>query len=93
MKPEAIASDRTLFCILIGLSDGLLAMSIVTLWFIDPRRFSGFTDAAGVTSMFSVVALLVLWWLLRRGAPRLGSICLGSALAGVVCTLFLPVVP
>jgi len=93
MKPEAIASHCTLFCVLIGLFDALLATSIVTLWSVDPRRINPLEDAAGITAGFSVLGLLVLWWLLRRGEPRLARICLLSALAGIVCSMILPAAP
>jgi hypothetical protein len=93
MKPEAITAHRTLLCVLIGLFEALLVVSIWALWFIDPRRISALSDAAGITAGFSFVGLLGLWWLLRRGAPRLASICLMSALVGLVCSMILPAVP
>lgn len=93
MKPESIASHRTLFLVLIGLFEALLATSILTLWSVDPRRINPVEDAAGIGSVFSILSLLILWWLLRRGEARLARICLLSALAGIVCSMLLPAVP
>jgi hypothetical protein len=93
MKSEVIASHRTLFSILIGLFDILSVISVLTLWTVDPRKLSPLSDAAGVTGVFSLIGLVVLWWLLRRGAPRLASVCLLSALVGLVCSMILPAIP
>lgn len=93
MKPEAILSHRTLFLVLIGLFEMLLVISMLTLWSLDPRRLSPIEDVAGITWGFASLSLFVLWWLLRRGEPRLASICLLSALAGIICAMILPPVP
>ena len=93
MKPETIGPHRTLFFVLIGLFEALLVISILTLWSVDPRRFNPIEDVAGITCGFSLLGLFVLWWLLRRGEPRLASICLLSALAGIICSMILPAVP
>lgn len=92
MKAEAIATHHTLFCMLIGLFDALLGISAFSLWSIDPRLDSPFSDAAEITSAFSVVSLYVMCWLLRRGAPRLALICELSALAGLIGSMLLPAV-
>ena len=92
MKPETIVSHRTLFLVLTGLFESLLVISILTLWSVDRRRISLVEDAAGITGGFSLLGLFVLWWLLRRGDPRLASICLLSALVGLVCSMILPAV-
>jgi hypothetical protein len=93
MKREAIESHRTLFCVLIGLFDLLLVVSIALAWSVDPRRLSPVSDVAGITGLFSLVGLFILWWMLRRSAPRLASICLLSGLIGLLCSMILPAVP
>jgi len=92
MKPGAIASHRTLFYILIGLFEVLLATSILILWSIDRRLISPFEDAAAISGGFSILGLLVLGWLLRRAEARLARVCLLSALVGFVCSMILPAV-
>jgi hypothetical protein len=92
MKPEIIATHRTLFLVLIGLFEALLATSILVLWSVDPRRINPLEDAAGISGGFSVLGLLILWWLLRRSEPRLARISLLSALAGIIGSMILPAV-
>jgi hypothetical protein len=93
MKPEVIASHRALFSVLVGLFEVLQLASLMVVWSVDPRRHAPLSDAAGITVLFSLMGLFVLWWLLRVGAPRLASICLVSALIGILCSMFLPAVP
>jgi hypothetical protein len=93
MKPEIISLHRTLFLVLIGLFEALLVTSIMVLWSTDSRRINPLKDAADITGVFSMVGLLILWWLLRRGAPRLARISLLSALAGIIGSMILPAVP
>lgn len=93
MKSEYIARHRALFEVLTGGFDALLAISILSLWSVDPRWSSPYKEAAGIICIVSLVCLLTLWWFLRRGAPRLALICLLSALAGIVGFMILPPVP
>lgn len=93
MKTEVVASHRTLFYILIGLFEALLVISIFILWSLDPRRMNPLEDSAEVTAGFSLLGLFVLWWLLRRGEPRLARVCFLSAFAGILCSMLLPAVP
>lgn len=93
MKPEVIASHRTLFGVLVACFVLLQAASVVVLWFVDPRQGSPWCETAGVTGLSSFVGLLFLWWLLQRDAPRLASVCLWSAVAGMLCSMILPAVP
>lgn len=93
MKPEIIASHRALFLALIGSFEALLATSIVVLWSVDRRRINPVGDAADICGGFSVLGLLILWWLLRRGEPRLARISLLSGLAGIIGGMLLPAVP
>ena len=92
MKREGIASHRGLFCLLIGLFDALLVMSVLIIW-SDPRQRSAWSDVAGFTGLFSTVSLFILWWLLRRTERRLASICLVSGLVGILGGMLLPAVP
>jgi hypothetical protein len=87
MKPEIIALHRTLFLVLIGLFEALLVTSILVLWSVGPRWINLLEDAAGISGAFAVLGLLVLWWVLCRGAPRLARISLLSALAGIAVVL------
>src|SRR4030095_697067 len=61
MKPEIIATHRTLFLVLIGLFEALLATSILVLWSVDPRRINPLEDAAGISGGFSGLGLFMLW--------------------------------
>ena len=90
MKPRVIASHRAFFTVIVGLLEALQVTSIAVIWSADPQRLSPFSNAAAIIGMFSLVGLFVLWWLLRTGAPRLASICLVSALVGIVCSMILP---
>ena len=92
MKREEIASHRSLFCLLIGLFDALMVISVLVIW-SDPRQRSPWSDVAGFTGLFSTVSLFVLWWLLRRAERRLASICLVSGLIGILGGMLLPAVP
>ena len=93
MKADAVAAHRPLFVVLLVLFDALVVVSVLTLWSIDRRRFSPFEDAAAITLGFSVIGLLVLWWILRRSQKRLSSVCLLSAVAGFLGSIVLPAVP
>jgi hypothetical protein len=91
MKPEVIASHRALFCVLVGLFGLLQVVSVLVHWSVDPRRGSPLDDAAGITGICSFVGLLILWWLLRKGASGLASICLVTALLGLVGSMLLAI--
>ena len=93
MKPHAIEAHRGFFVVVTGLFALLQVASVLVLWSVDPRQRSPLFEAARVTGLASFVGLLALWWLLRRGAPRLASICLASALGGIVCSMLLPAIP
>ena len=90
MKPAAVASHRCLLYGLFALFETLLVSAFVVFWLVDRRALAPISDAAGVAWLLSSAGLLIIGWLLRRGAPRLASLCLLSALAGFIGAMLLP---
>jgi hypothetical protein len=92
MTRIAIDSHRSLFYMLFTLFEILLWSSAIGLWWTDPRGLSGFYDAAGIVFLFSLVALSIICWLLRRAAPRLARFGLITIVGGLIAGTFLPVI-
>ncbi len=93
MNRAVIDSHRSLCYALFAIFEALLLGSVVMLWCIDPRRMSGFDDAAGITFWFSFLGVSVLCWLLRDVAPRLVRVGMITLLAGFSACACLPAVP
>ena len=93
MNCIAIDSHRSLFYALFAVFELLLLVSVVVLWCIDPRRMSGFDDAAGITFWFSFFGLSVVSWLLRRVAPRVARVGLITVVGSFIACSLLPAVP
>ena len=93
MNRIAIDSHRSLFYGLFAIFELLLLVSVVALWRIDPRRMSGFDDAAGITFWFSFLGLSVVSWLLRRAAPRVARVGLVTVVGSFIACSLLPAVP
>jgi hypothetical protein len=93
MNRIAKDSHRSLFYALFGVFERLLLVSAVALWCIDPRRMSGFDEAAGITFWFSLLGLAVVAWLLRRAAPRVARVGVITVVGSFIACSLLPAVP
>jgi hypothetical protein len=89
----AIDSHRSLFYVLFVIFETLLFAGVVGLWSVDPRRMSGLDDVAGITLLFSMVGISIVYRLLRRLAPRLARLGWISVPAGFVACALVPAVP
>ena len=93
MNQISPGSHRGLFYVLFAIFEPLLLCSVVVLYSSDPRRRPILDAAAGVTSLFSVLALSILCWIFRRNAERLAALGLITVLVCIFALGLLPAVP